>query len=62
MYQLSEVQDRLDAMEMERNGDLQLLILMSVVMVLLVLCLLSNAVDGISRCSQPKCTIDNKAK
>jgi hypothetical protein len=50
MYQLSEVQDRLDAMEMERNGDLQLLILMSVVMVLLVLCLLSNVVDGISRC------------
>lgn len=50
MYQLSEVQDRLDAMEMERNGDLQLLILMSVVTVLLVLCLLLNVVDGIGRC------------
>ena len=50
MYQLSEVQDRLDAMEMERNGNLQLLILMSVVTVLLVRRLVSNVVDGISRC------------
>ena len=50
MYQLSEVQDRLDAMEMECNGDLQLLILMSVVTALLVLCLLLNVLDGISRC------------
>ncbi len=48
--EMSEVQDRLDAMEMERHGDLQLLILMSVVIVLLLLCLLSNVVDGISRC------------
>ena len=48
--ELSELQDRLDAMEMECNGDLQLLILMSVVTVLLLVYLLSNVVDGSSIC------------
>jgi len=59
--ELSELQDKLDAMEMERNGDLQLLILMSVVMVLLLVYLLSNVVDGSSICWYPECTGNNKA-
>ena len=48
--ELSQIQDRLDAMKKAHNKELQLLILMFVNVVLLVLCLYSKVVDGVSRC------------